>query len=221
MADVEATLFAGPSAFGLPPSLFAGIRRRPPARRGDIERLVKRQPPGVLLLCDGVFQAVPAVSHAELGAALDAGWQVWGVSSLGAIRAWEMRGEGMRGHGHVYAQFARYEDFTDDEMCLLHYPRAPWFPITEALVNLRWAFEQRGEALGISLRQQAIVIDALGALWFGERSEARIRALLTGDAGVPQQATEALLGWLPDNRIKTLDLGRLLAERPWKFSPAA
>jgi len=215
-------LFAGPSAWGLPEAAFveAGVERRPPARRGDVERAVATAgAPGVMIVCDGVFQVSPAVSHAELCRALDAGWQVWGVSSLGAIRAWELRAEGMRGFGEVYAMFDRFDDFTDDEMCLLHFPEPPWFPVSEALVNLRHVLDTDGLALGVEAWRAQALLQALRALWFGERTHERIRAAMLAEAGLAETVADDLLARLRTRRVKTTDLGRLLAQRPWR--PAA
>jgi hypothetical protein len=217
----EVVLFAGPSAHGIDPGTIrdAGVRLRPPARRGDVQRLVDASAqPGVLILCDGVFQAAPAVSHAELCAGLDAGWQVWGVSSIGAIRAHEMRDEGMVGFGEVYAMFGQFEDFTDDEMCLLHFPEPPWFPVTEALVNVRYALARQGPALGIGADSARALIAALRRLWFGDRSPERIRALMLSEAGCTDVQADGLLAWLETHRVKTLDLERLLQARPWRHA---
>ena len=218
----EALLFAGPSACGIDPGVFsnAGVRMLPPVRRGDVERLVARGgEPGVLIVCDGVFQVAPAVSHAELCAAIDAGWDVWGVSSLGAIRAYELRDEGMRGFGEVYARFERFEDFTDDEMCLIHVPEPPYFPVTEALVNVRHALEACGRDFGIDEAAGRVLVEGLRALWFGHRTPDRIRALLVGEAGIEARRADLVLDWLRRNRLKTLDLERLLAVRPWRGAP--
>lgn len=213
----EPVLFVGPSSQGLDAACLAGVQCRPPARRGDIARLVaRRRRPGIAILCDGAFQSVPAVSHAELCEALDAGWQLWGVSSLGAIRAWEMRDEGMHGHGWVYAQFARHDDFTDDELCLTHFPEPPWFPVSEPLVNLRHALEQHGARLGIAPAAGQAAIARLGALWFGDRTLERMQAALVDDGGVAPQAAGALLQAMQAARVKTLDLQSLLRERPWR-----
>jgi hypothetical protein len=214
---VEVTLFAGPSAHGIAPSalLPEGTRLLPPVRRGDIDRLIDNSEPGVAVVCDGVFQIAPAVSHAELCRALDAGWQVWGVSSIGAIRAHELRSEGMRGFGYVYAQFERFADFTDDEMCLLHFPEAPYFPVSEALVNLRYALDRRRVELGISEAVEATLISSLRALWFGDRTEQKIRSLMLEHAGISLASTEALLDGLRQHRVKTIDLAELMASQPW------
>lgn len=219
----KVTLFAGPSAWGLPPDLFAtaGVDVRMPVRRGGIDALLSEQPePGVVIVCDGVFQIAPAVSHAELCNAIDAGWEVWGVSSIGAIRAFELRHEGMRGFGDVYAMFERHDDFTDDELCLLHFPESPFFPVSEPLVNIRYALERLQSEFAISAGSVNVVIDALRALWFGDRSEARIRNIMVTDAGIDPTTIDKIFRWLATNRVKTMDLQRLLATRPWRDSAA-
>lgn len=219
---VAPLLFAGPSSHGVDAALFAaaGVQLRPPVRRGDVQRLVEAGiAPGVLIIADGVFQAALAVGHAELCAALDTGWQVWGVSSLGAIRAHELRGEGMRGFGEVFAMFGRFDDFTDDELCLLHFPEPPWFPVTEALVNLRHALQVQGPVLGIGTAAGQGVIEMLRAQWFGDRTPQRMHALLCGPGGCSAAQADALLSWLAANRLKTLDLQRLLQAAPWRARP--
>lgn len=188
---------------------------RPPARRGDIDALVGAGPPGVVVLCDGVFQSAPAVSHAELARAIDAGWQVWGVSSLGAIRAHEMRREGMRGWGWVYAQFRRHADFTDDEMALLHLPEPSYLPLTEPLVNLRHALEVEGPALGITPVARRAAITDLRTVWFGERTLERMQEALVGPGGVEPRAARRVLSWMQRHRVKTLDLDSLMRQEPW------
>jgi len=216
MADV--TLFAGPSAHGIAAKTLqrAGVRVMPPVRRGDVERLLAgTDEPGTLVVCDGAFQCEPAVSHAELCDALDRGWQVWGVSSLGAIRAYELRTEGMRGFGYVYSLFSEGDDFTDDEMCLLHFPEPPYFPVSEALVNLRFALQEKGHAFGVSPQSAARVVAGLRGLWFGERTEACIRRVMVDCVGIRGAIADRLLTWLRRHRVKTIDLNDLLAQRPW------
>lgn len=213
------SLFVGPTAYGVAPSVLAapGMTIRPPARRGDIEALLQStKRPAVIVLCDGIFHDHPAVSHAELCQALDAGWQVWGVSSLGAIRAFELRDEGMRGFGYVRAQFDRHDDFTDDEMSLLYFPEPPYFPISEPLVNLRYALEERRSALGIETAAAKRALRSLRELWFGDRTLARMRQALIEDGRVAAATADALLAWLQANRAKTLDLIAVLEARPWQ-----
>lgn len=217
---LDVTVFAGPSAYGMarPDDRTQWL---PPVRRGDIDRLIAASSRiGVIIVCDGIFGREPAVSHAELCRALDAGWHVWGVSSIGAIRAYELRFEGMRGHGYVYAQFHRFRDFTDDELCLIHVPEAPYFPVSEALVNVRYALERNRRELNICDAAAARLVRDLRNLWFGDRTETRIRALMIERAGIDPASADVMLGWLRRHRVKTLDLADLLARRPWlKNSP--
>ena len=217
------TLFAGPSTRGISSQLLLrdGTEMRPPVRRGDVDRLLERAAaPGVLVLCDGIIQSKPAVSHAEICRALDRGWQVWGVSSIGAIRAFELRSEGMRGFGYVYEQFSRFDDFTDDEMCLLHLPVAPYVPLTEALVDIRHALEQQGSELGIPERSQGVLIARMREMWFGYRTPERLRAAMLDDAGIDSRAAEQLIAWLENHRAKAMDLRDLMSLRPWEPKPS-
>jgi hypothetical protein len=212
-------LYAGPSTFGLPPHAFlgGGIELHPPVRRGDIDRLIQLDTsPGVIVVCDGVFQAEPAVSHAELCRALDRDWRVWGVSSAGAIRAFELRHEGMRGFGYVHSQFELFDDFTDDEVCLLHFPEKPYFPVSEPLVNLRFALEQNRSTLGVTIEAQGRLVAALRELWFGDRTLSTIRKLMVTSADFDTHTADALLKWMESNRVKALDLAGIMAARPWQ-----
>lgn len=215
------TLFAGPSAHGLTKSSWPANSTTllPPVRRGDVDHLVATSDPGVLVICDGIFGSAAAVSHAEICNALDSGWGVWGVSSMGAIRAYEMRSEGMCGFGYVYSMFFELADFKDDEMCLLYFPEEPYFPVSEALVNLRFALEQQRAALGISEKSQRDLLSALGDLWFGDRTEEKIRSLMTGLAGIEARKADTLLSWLGLHRVKTIDLANLMALQPWLAAP--
>ncbi len=214
----EIILFVGPSGFGIDASAFAipGLSLRPPARRDDIENLLSEaRAPGVIIVCDGVFESQPAVSHREIGLALDLGWQVWGVSSIGAIRAREMQQDGMRGFGEVFRLFCQPGDFCDDEVCLLHFPEEPYFPVSEPLVNLRYALAQQGEQLGISSAAGAQLIDYLRGMWFGDRSNETMRDFMHTNLQLDPAVIDAFFGWMTNNRIKNLDLQHLLQQQPW------
>ena len=121
----------------------------------------------------------------------------------------------MHGFGYVHALFDRRTIPTDDEMCLLHLPEPPYFPASEALVNLRFAFEAAGPALAISRASAVRVLRALRSLWFGDRTVERIRATMIDPGGIDVATTDRLLAWLELNRVKTVDLTRLLVDRPW------
>lgn len=216
---VEVNLFVGPSSFGLDAKLLSspGLRLHPPAGRGDIDALLRAsQSPAVIVICDGVFECQPAVSHKEICAALDQGWQVWGVSSIGAIRAREMAQQGMRGFGQIYEMFCQPDDFCDDEVCLLHFPEAPFFPVSEPLVNVRFALSRMATQFGISSADGEQLIAYLRTLWFGERTMEAIGNFMRTRLGLDEAIITQLATWIAANRIKAIDLKNLLAARPWE-----
>lgn len=138
------TLFAGPSLQGINSQLLcdSSLILRPPIKRGDIEQLVADSAPSTIAIVDGVFHAHPAVGHAEILQALRAGWRIWGLSSMGAIRACEMDNLGMTGFGEVYRQFASDPDMSDDEVTLIHQAEEPFLPLSEPLIHIRYFLKQ-------------------------------------------------------------------------------
>lgn len=82
-------VYAGLTAAGTDLHVFriAGLVVKPPVRRGDIASLLREHPaPGRIVIIDGTYFSFPAVGHIELRDAIDAGWEVWGLCSMGAIR---------------------------------------------------------------------------------------------------------------------------------------
>src|SRR5579859_7788998 len=123
--DQDVFLFVGPTmaASERARRLARRLRVRRPIKRAEVERLAsRRQRPGVLAIVDGLFHDTLSVGHAEIREAIRNGWQAWGLSSMGAIRAREMSSLGMHGFGQVYARFEQEADFQDDEVALLHEP---------------------------------------------------------------------------------------------------
>jgi hypothetical protein len=182
-----------------------------------VERAAGRKKPGTIVVVDGVFHDSLAVGHAEIRSALERGWRVWGLASMGAIRAREMAHLGMRGFGRVFEHFCREGDFQDDEVALLHEPAAPYRPVSEPLVHLRAAVHHLvacglvGEADG-----RAVTAD-LKARWYGERTRGRAeRALLERVGGPESAAGRRVREELADFarfRWKTIDLEMFLDAR--------
>jgi hypothetical protein len=133
----------------LGPSLPAREARRllpdarvfPPARQGDVWRALARRPRAIALI-DGVFESEPSVWHREILDALDAGVPVIGAASMGALRAAELAGQGMRGVGRIYRWYRDGVVRDDAEVALLHADAEHGYqPLTVPLVNVRWAAE--------------------------------------------------------------------------------
>lgn len=189
----------------------------PPARRGDIASLMARREPRTLVLVDGVFHQVLAVGHVEIRDAIAAGWTVWGLSSMGAIRAREMQHLGMRGFGQVFERFCQPGDFRDDEVTLLHTPGPAYRELSEPMVHLRAALDDLAARGAMSAKDAGAIRDHLTSLYFGDRT-LELFARLLRERGVEDEPgsdvgpVDAVLGDFDRYRIKCHDLIRFVAE---------
>jgi hypothetical protein len=131
----KVALFAGPSLpldIGLP----GYIDLLPPVKSGDIYALLNRNY-SLIAILDGLFHGVPSIWHREILAALYEGIEVWGASSMGALRACELREYGMKGFGNVFRWYSDLLIDGDDEVALHHMAETPYSPITIPLVDIR------------------------------------------------------------------------------------
>jgi hypothetical protein len=193
-----------------------GIAVLPPAARGDIARLVDRRAPSAIVIADGRFHQALPVGHVELRDAIERGWRIWGVSSIGAIRAYELRQLGMRGYGRVYRMFFRFRDFQDDEVALLHDAEPPYACASEPLVHMRFALHALVRNKVVPMDAALDVLARLKALWFGYRTRALFCSLAVSAAHKHKRAVaEAMLAGFHRYCVKQQDLASLLAARPW------
>jgi len=193
----------------------AGVTVLPPARRGDVAALVARFTPRTLVLVDGVFHQVLAVGHVELRDAIAAGWTVWGLSSMGAIRAREMQHMGMRGFGEVFSRFCEPGDFRDDEVTLLHTPGPEYRELSEPMVHLRVALDDLSARGAISSAQARDIRDHLLGRYFGDRTLALFARLLREHgAEIEPDDRPGEVSWpgFDRYRIKCHDLIRFIDE---------
>ncbi len=209
-------MFVGPSALGVTRADWDGfplsLAARGPVERGDVARLVEESEPGTVVVVDGRFHDALAVGHLELREALARGWNVWGVSSMGAIRAYEMRDLGMRGFGQVYRAFFEHDDFQDDEVALLHNPEPPYQPLSEPMVHLRAAVEVMRRRSLLTPASAHRVVRALKERWYGERTVSLLTHLARAEARpAAHSGIEDLLRAFDRFRVKTHDLVGFLA----------
>ncbi|MBN3831907.1 TfuA-like protein [Burkholderia sp. Ac-20344] len=211
-------IFAGPTASGSGVDMTSteSVQFRPPVRRGDIEKLIASNPePANIAIVDGTYFTYPAVGHIEIRDALERGWTVWGISSMGAIRAFEMREHGMKGFGRVYNAFFQEDDLQDDEVALLHGDEPPYFALTEPLIHLRTFLSDMADTGRITTAAANSVCSQLKSLWFGRRTLALFSALLGAEPGGVRLSVDELRTALKPHRIKTLDFEDFMRERPW------
>ncbi len=138
-------VFAGPCLAGITESekarLLESMDLRPPVQRGDILHALADQPETIVVL-DGYFYTVRSVTHKELLLALQSGVQVIGAASMGALRAVELRCEGMIGVGKVFRMYETGSIDGDDEVAILHTDEHFGYQcLTLALVEIRFALK--------------------------------------------------------------------------------
>lgn len=179
----------------------------PPARRGDIARAVTDHAPHSIALIDGHFEQVPAIWHKEILWALDQGIEVWGASSMGALRACELRQFGMRGVGRIFEAYAgnRFAPFPgafedDDEVAVVHGPEDAAYLSTDAMVDIRAtlvAAESDGVIDAAARDQLAAIAKAL----FYKRRTMKAMLAAAAKAGMDAEVLDALDAWMPKGRV--------------------
>ncbi len=195
-----------------------------PARQGDVWRALGERPRAIVLI-DGLFESAPSVWHHELLDALDAGVLVFGAASMGALRAAELRGQGMIGVGAIFQRYAARgrggagasskavsSGSNDDAaVALLHAPEEQGFsPLTVPLVNAEHALRVALDAGALSRAAHGRCLKAARALHYQERTWSAV-------LGSAKLLPAARAGWdafarrgLPD--LKADDARRCLRE---------
>ena len=191
------------------------VKLLPPVKRGDVERLISMRRPGIIAIVDGRFHQCLSVGHAEIRSAVAAGWQVWGLSSMGAIRACEMRHMGVRGYGRVYELFCRDENLRDDEVALSHGPEPPYPALSEPLIHLRLWLRALMKMRVLYSAQERRLVKLLMSMWFGERTLFRARSMVLDLLPRHSNEVDETLRNFDKFRLKTHDLYNFLKEQPW------
>jgi hypothetical protein len=179
-------LFVGPSVPAAElGAIFAPIdaelRLLPPARQGDLLRLLTDRP-AIVGLIDGYFFHVPAVLHREILLLLERGTRVLGAASLGALRAAELDVHGMEGVGEIYRWYRDGVIDADDEVAVGHADASDGYrPLTVALVNLRHGLRLARRRGIIGARTARTVLAAGQQTFVAERTSGAL--LSQGRAG--------------------------------------
>ncbi len=187
-----------------------GATVAPPAAVGDILKAAHRRGVRRIALVDGYFERMAAVWHKEILVALERGIEVWGASSMGALRAAELAPYGMIGVGSVYRDYARGVLVADDEVAIAHLPGDYGYRATsDALVNLRDGLARAVRAGVIHARTCDRLIELARARFYRERSWTKLVADGIAD-GLPRRQLAALAAWPKPDR-KAADARQLLA----------
>ena len=137
-------LFAGPSLYGLETKKYEWLDICGPACQSDIYSIINYRSYKRIILADGLYKSIPAPWHKEILMALEMNIEVYGVASLGALRAAELDVYGMKGSGQVY-EYIRSNIVDDSEVAVVHKPeRNKWEAMTLAHVEVKyWGEEMR------------------------------------------------------------------------------
>jgi hypothetical protein len=146
----------------------------PPICRGDLARLSEEV--RFVGIVDGEFYQSLAVSPKELLPLLKRGVNVFGASSMGALRAAETYNLGTIGIGKVFAMFRDGVLDGDDEVALV-YERETYRKLSEPLVNLRCALAMAVEAKIVDDQERDRLIFRMKSEYFPERSHKALQRL--------------------------------------------
>jgi TfuA protein len=154
----------------------------PPIRRGDIPGILRDQrygeSVGVIIVIDGLFYTTESVSLLEIRDAIDSGWRVVGVSSMGALRAVEARPLGMEGVGSVFRWLSLYRVEDDDEI-VQAVDTITCAPSSDAMIDIR-AFLRLVVKRGIVEPQTAAAVAREMKLLFFPHRTIRLAASMLG-----------------------------------------
>lgn len=197
--------FVGPSLAAADRAAFADVEWRPPAQAGDLLRLAGAQV-STLCLIDGYFDHRPAVRHKEILLLLSQGVRIFGASSIGALRAAEMRSFGMVGIGSIFTAYVRGSISGDDEVALVHAGAdRDWRPLSIPLVDVRATLCRARRERIVDRRQARAMLNAAGAIHYVDREWASVCA--AARSGAARSRFQAWLdtGAVSQKRADALD----------------
>lgn len=170
MGGADTIVFLGPS---LPREVAARILPadyRPPARKGDVYAVLTSGVQRIILI-DGIFHSGPSVWQREILAAIDEGIEVFGASSMGALRAAELHPFGMVGSGTVFEWYRSGWLDGDDEVALRHAPEELGYrALSEPLVNIRATLRRAVRDARITPVEEAELVLAMKQTHYADRS---------------------------------------------------
>ncbi|MFD5749682.1 TfuA-like protein [Streptomyces sp. NPDC127033] len=169
-------VFAGPTiAPARITSILPGAVVHLPVQHGDLLRLLLKAGDRVLII-DGLWHQSAPVRHKEILMLLAKGVAVYGASSMGALRAAELAPYGMVGIGRIYRAFRSGLLDADDDVAVLQEPDGR--ALTQALVNLRAAFERAADAGRITEPEAQALTETARRLPYGRRTRTALGRLI-------------------------------------------
>ncbi len=197
---MSAIVFIGPTISQEEVASVLDAECWPPAAQGDVYRAVQTRPRCIGII-DGYFDGVASVWHKEILWAISEGVEVFGASSMGALRAAELSEFGMTGVGQIFQRYRSGEIEDDDEVAVVHGPAELGFvPLSEPMVNIRPTLELAHGSKLLSQDQMDLICACAKGLNYPERTWAQILEQAEGK-GFASDAAAVLAEWIPANRV--------------------
>lgn len=179
---------------------------RPPVKRGDLDQLSDGT---VAAIIDGELGADSAVPIDEVRRALRRGVKISGAASVGALRAYEAREDGMVGLGWVYRAYCSGRIWGIDEIAVIYDPDS-YRSLTIPLVNVRFCLERLTTRRGISAEEADHAMASLKQLSIGKRDRRSIVRHLAGLLGRERVRKMSKLVRPAEDDVKKSDAYELL-----------
>tara|TARA_B100001939_G_scaffold51740_1_gene40996 strand:+ start:2410 stop:3792 length:1383 start_codon:yes stop_codon:yes gene_type:complete len=188
-----------------------------PIKSGDIYKLMTHGYKKIGIV-DGVFHGVPSIWHREILYAMERGIEIYGSSSMGALRAAEMDKLGVNGVGQVYEWYRSGDIIGDDEVALSHLPEYPYEATTIPLVDIRNILVNKLN-IPIKSRIHSEVIEAIRTITYWHRTIHTLKGIFN-EEGELMDICNSIIKYAPTMKsIKKIDaevLIKKIQESPYK-----
>lgn len=176
-----------------------------PIKRGDLSQALKENP-DIIGIIDGVFHQNSAVGHKEILNMLKNGINVFGASSMGALRASELDTLGMVGIGYVYNQYASGEVDSDDDVAVM-LDSETLEPLSEPLINMKYVFDNALAENILTSYEKDELLGIAKKTYYPKRSYAKILS----ESDLDSNKKEELIDFIRESKdIKKEDAKELL-----------
>ena len=139
-----------------------------PIQRGDLKQALNENP-DIICIIDGVFHQNSAVGHKEILTVISRGIEVYGASSMGALRASELDSLGMTGIGYCYEQYANGNVESDDEVAVM-LDSESLEALSIPLISMRYVFSSAVDEKIIDESQNDELIQIAKSIFYPKRN---------------------------------------------------
>ncbi|MEM2760242.1 MAG: TfuA-like protein [Nitrososphaerales archaeon] len=206
---MQPVIFLGPSlSVEKAKSILPFADYRPPARKGDFQRLEKENVQFVGF-ADGVFLQDYPPTPIEVYNLIKKGTMLVGAASLGALRAVELEKFGMRGIGKIFELYKKGVLDSDDEVAVT-FSEHDYKLQSEALIDIRYTLYHACKEGIIDRNVKKLLVKNAKNIYFPYRNYDELFARVSGVVDV--EVLETLRKYLKTNRrsLKEEDTVRLI-----------